>query len=122
MIQPDEIRQKARNLYLEFLRSWLRRENFFPRTIPCSKRPVGDLASAAASVRRLREESKEIRGYGYSVQWTEIRSRTHGKNLFPTRVVLETDTDFLRYIGKEAEFSRFAEAVARIRSRYPKLE
>jgi hypothetical protein len=122
MIQPHEIRQKAGNLYSGFLRAWLRGENFFPKTIPCSKVPAGDLVLVAASVRRLREESKVVRGHGYSVQWTEVRSRTHGKNLFPTRIVLETDTDFLRYIGKEREFLRFAEAAARIRSAYPKLE
>jgi hypothetical protein len=122
MIRPDEIKQKATNLYAAFLRAWISGESFFPKVIPCRKRPEVDLAATAASVRHLREESKAIRGYGYSVEWTKINSRTHGKNHFPTKVFFETESDFLRYIGKQEEFRAFAQAVSRIRSRYPELQ
>jgi hypothetical protein len=122
MIQPDEIRRKATNLYPAFLRAWLEDKPFFPKTIPCGKRPDENLAIAAASVQRLREESKSVRGYGYSVQWTEVNSRTYGKNLFPTRITLETEADFLQYLGKQREFAAFTKAAGKIRSRYPELE
>jgi hypothetical protein len=122
MIQPDEIRRKATHLYPAFLRAWLQGERFFPKTVPCCKRPDEDLAAAVASVHRLGEESKSVRGYGYSMRWTEVNSRIYGKNLFPTRIALETEEDFLQYVGKQREFAGFAEAVGRIRSRYPELE
>jgi len=122
MIQPNEIRQKAMNLYPLFVHSWLEGKPFFPKTIPCGKQPDESLAVAAASIQHLREESKSVRGFGYSVEWTEVNSRRYGKNLFPTRITVETEADFLQYLGKQQEFAAFAEAVGTIRSRYPELE
>ena len=122
MIQPDDIRRKAANLYSTFLDAWLRGELFFPKSIRGSKQPDEDLGPAVTSVQRLRAGSKETVGYGYVVEWTEINSRKYGRNLFPERIVFQTQSDFLRYLGKEQEFAAFAEAVGRIRARYPELE
>lgn len=61
-------------------------------------------------------------GYGYVIEWQERNSRHHGRNLFPDRVVFESQLDFLRLIGKQREFAEFASAVERIRSRLPELE
>jgi hypothetical protein len=122
MIQPDDIRRKAGNLYSAFLDAWLRGELFFPKSIRGSKQPDEDLGPAIASVQRLRAGSKETLGYGYMVEWTEINSRKYGRNLFPERIVFETQGDFLQYLGKEREFAAFAESVGRIRSHHPELE
>jgi hypothetical protein len=122
MIQPGDIRRKAENLYSTFLDAWLRGNLFFPKSIPGRKQPDEDLGRAITSVQRLRRGSKEILGYGYVVKWTEINSRRYGRNLFPERIVFETQSDFLRYLGKEHEFAAFAEAVGRIRSHYHELE
>jgi hypothetical protein len=81
----------------------------------------GDLSIAGADVRQLKEASKEVQGFGYTVHWIERASRTHGRNLFPQRIVFETQDDFLRYIGKQREFASFARSVEQIRSRYPEL-
>ena len=83
MIQPDEIQAKAERLYPAFLNSWLANEEFFPRAVPCNKGLDDNLASAALSIQRLRDASKEVRGFGYSVEWEERTSRRHGKNRFP---------------------------------------
>jgi hypothetical protein len=122
MIQPEVVRRKAENLYPKFLLAWLQADAFFPRLIRGEKRPDENLATAGALVRRLREGSKEVQGYGYTVDWAECNSRTHGRNLFPRRILFETQADFLRYIGKQREFAAFATAVDGIRSRYPELE
>jgi hypothetical protein len=121
MIAPDEIRRKAESLYPKFQRAWLDGELFFPKSIPSQKRPADDLAAAAESVRRLRDGSKESLGYGYTIEWKEINSRRHGRNLFPQRIYFETQEDFLRHIGKQSDFNTFAEAVTKVRTRYPKL-
>ena len=122
MIQPDEIQTKAERLYPAFLNAWLANEEFFPRAVPCNKGLEGNLASAASSVQRLRESSKEVRGFGYTVEWEERNSRSHGKNRFPRKILFESASDFLRLINKQKAFSVFTTAVGKIRARRPELE
>lgn len=122
MIDPSDIRRKADNLYPAFLTAWLAGEEFFPRTLPCDKRLDGNLAVAAESVRRLKSQAKEERGFGYSIEWRERASRTHGRNRFPERIVFETADDLLRFIDKQREFAEFAVAVDQIRRRHPQLD
>ncbi len=124
MIQPEDIRRKAENLYPDYLRAWLDGEGkFFPRVIPARRTLDGDNFSVAIqSVRRLREESKEVTGFGYTVQWQEVNSRKFGRNRFPARIVFETPGDFLRFTGKQREFSVFQDAVTRLREAFPPLE
>lgn len=121
MIRPDEIKQKALNLYPAWQVAWLKEESFFPRVIPCDKRLDENLAVAIESVHRLRAGSKETLGYGYAIEWKERSSRRHGRNRFPERILFETEEDFLRLIDKRREFSAFTSAVQRIRDRHPKL-
>ncbi len=121
MIQPEEIRKKAERLYSKFLLAWLEGEEYFPRLIRADTTPGDDFATAIESVQQLRTHSKEVLGYGYTVQWKEVKSRLHGKNFFPHRITFETQQDFLRYISKSREFERFSIAIGKIRERYPQL-
>ena len=122
MIHPNEIRRKAERLYPQFLIAWLNGEEFFPRTIPSQRQPNDDLSSAIQEVQRLRNEAKETVGHGYSVEWKEVNSRTHGRNLFPARILFETPHDFLKFISKKREFDSFTTAVEKIRTRLPALD
>jgi hypothetical protein len=124
MITPDEIRAKAERLYPEVLRAWLDGDKtFFPRVIPAEKRlAADDLAGAIQSIRLLRGESKSERGFGYTVEWREIRSRRFGQNLFPERILFETRGDLLRLIGRQREFDLFAATVDRLCSEFPVLD
>jgi len=123
MIQPKDIRQKAENLYGKFVRAWLTDDNsFFPRVIPSQREPDPNSATAVNAVRALREASKEVVGFGYTVQWREINSRRFGRNLFPAKVLIETQNDFLRLIGRTKDFRQFEEAVNAIRARHSVLE
>jgi hypothetical protein len=122
VIHPDGLRTKADNLYREFLRAWLAEEPFFPRTIPANRQLDGnDHAGAIAAIAALRDGSKEVRGFGYSIEWREKRSRAFGRNPFPERIFFETPDDFLRFIGKQSEFAAFSAAVGRLRSEFPEL-
>ncbi|MBX3451467.1 MAG: hypothetical protein KF777_18005 [Planctomycetaceae bacterium] len=121
MIQPEDIRRKASNLYPAFQFAWLDNGAFFPKVIPCDKTVDSNLAVAIESIHRLRSESKEQLGYGYAIEWEERNSRTHGRNGFPRKISFETPQDLLKLIGKEREFTQFTVAVDRIRARYPQL-
>ena len=123
MIQPAEIRRKAANLYVPFLRAWLGGSDFFPRTIPADRTPSDDdLAAAIKEIDQLRQGSKESVGYGYTVAWREVNSRKLGRNRFPERILFETQADYLRYAGKEQEFDSVSAAVGQIRGAAPALE
>lgn len=124
MIQPDDIRRKAKNLYRSYLLAWLEgAEPFFPRTIPARTAPApDDLAAEVEAVHRLRDGSKEVLGVGYTVEWREVRSRTLGRNRLPTGIAFETSEDYLRFIGKDQEFAAFVRAVGRLRATFPALE
>jgi hypothetical protein len=122
VISPEELRTKAENLYREFLRAWLTGDSFFPRTIPVNRQlDATDHAGAIAAITALREGSKEVRGFGYSIEWREKRSRAFGRNPFPERIFFETQDDLLRFITKRSEFSAFSTAVDRLRSEFPEL-
>lgn len=121
MITPEDIVRKATNLYPAFLEAWLSGTAFFPRVIPSNKTLPDDLPTASRDIQALREGSKEVLGFGYSVEWREVRSRKHGKNLFPSRIFFETEADFLRTTGKAKDFQRFSSAVTRLRKDFPEL-
>jgi hypothetical protein len=123
MIRPDELRRKAENLYPEFLCAWLAGEAFFPRTIPANRQlDANDHVGAITALEALREGSKEVRGFGYSIAWRQKRSRAFGRNPFPERFFFETQNDFLRLLGKQSEFAAFAAAVERLRGEFPELD
>jgi hypothetical protein len=124
MIQPEDIRRKAENLYRDCLQAWLAGdESFFPRLIPARKTPdLDNLAAGIEAVRRLREGSREVRGFGYTVVWREVHSRKLGRNTLPAQVLFETREDYLRFLGKQREFTAFTDAVTRLRATFPALE
>lgn len=123
MIQPETLLRKAENLYPEFLCSWLEGENFFPRTVPTDRKlDPSDHAGAISLLQRLRDGSKESRGFGYSIEWRERKSRDFGRNPFPERFYFETQEDFLRFIDRRSEFAAFVTAVNRLRAEFPELE
>ena len=121
MIRPEQIRQKALNLYPSWQSAWLEDETFFPKVIPCDKQLDENLALAIESIHALRFGSKERLGYGYTIEWEERNSRRHGRNRFPTRILFETESDFLKLIGRQNDFAKFTSGVQRIRDRYPAL-
>lgn len=123
MITPQEIIERARRKYEDFLVTWLRGEveTLLPLNWPAGKIP-GDLASIRSDGIALQESSKEQRGYGYNVQWTTRSTQRLGQQTLPDRVVIDTPHDFLKLIGKEREFTHFQADVQVIRAALPALE
>lgn len=122
LLHPAEIRKKAERQYSRFLSAWMTGETYFPLQIPGIGIPDSSLAIAQQQVQALRAGSKEVLGYGYTVEWQERNSRHHGRNQFPERVIIENQEDFLRLLGRQREFVEFAVAVAAVRARFPVLE
>ena len=112
-ITPQEIKTKARRSWdrQQVLRAELRDESLFPLDIPFRKPDarmlLDDFSACRDSIQNLRSASKEQKGYGYQIQWKEIRHRRLGQQRLPQRIFFESSGDLLRYIGKEADFRNF---------------
>ncbi|MEM9479917.1 MAG: DUF3322 domain-containing protein [Verrucomicrobiota bacterium] len=123
MISPAEIRDKVARKYRDVLRSHVRREveALFPMVIRGNRKVGSNLADAALAIEALRKESLAERGFGYEIEWEERNSRQFGKNPFPKRIVIPSRDDFLRLIGKRAEFERFTSRIDDLQRRFPEL-
>lgn len=123
MITPGEIRTKAERKYLAFLKARSRGESFFPLRIPARMAASStDYTTLSHWLQTIVAKSKSKHGWGYSLEWSaEIRTRTHGHQSLPTGILIETEHDFLRLIGKEEEFQSWTQSLALLRTRYPRI-
>ncbi len=113
MISPETIREKALKVWRSgrVLSAWLSGEPLFPLDIPFRKvtavEALERFAEVRAWVNRLREGSKEVRGFGYSLEFAEVNHRQLGVQHFPNRIRFDTGEDFLRFLGKGKDFAAF---------------
>lgn len=123
MITPDEIRQKAERKYRPFLRAVVQGEQFFPLEIRFRKAKAGDEYLALREwVGVLLAGSKTERGFGYEVTLAEKKSRRYGRQSLPARIMINTEDDFLRLIGKKKEFAAWKTAVSHTIATFPQLQ
>lgn len=124
MISPGEIKQKARRKYIAFLKASLVGESLFPLRIPAKMAPSSTpWSSLRLWMAQLMAEEKAQKGFGYTVVLGEpVRTRSHGMQSLPEQIVIESEKDFLRLIGKEKEAENFLQNVAFIRRNMPALE
>lgn len=120
MITPDEIRKKADRLYIPFLQSLLQAEPFFPRDFPAGRTIPDDFQKLRDAVEQLKKGSKHCVGYGYQVESRRRKTRFDMQSL-PSRIIFETETDYLKFLNKEPEVADFKQAVARMRNEFPEL-
>lgn len=113
MIAPETVREKALKIWRSgrVLSAWLSGESLFPLDVPFRKvtalEALERFAEVRAWVNRLREGSREARGFGYSLEFAEVNHRQLGVQRFPDRIRFETGEDFLRFLGKGKDFAAF---------------
>lgn len=122
MITPNEVKKKAARRYYDFLRASLRDDAFFPLEIRFRKAKASDEYLALRDwVEALAAGSKMECGFGYTLILEERELRRYGRQSLPARILIETELDFLRLIGKGAEFKRWQTAVFHTRAQFPQL-
>ena len=121
MITPTEIRKKAANKYLAYLRSVVEGLDFEPIVIVGNKKPDEDTARFERDLTELIAYSKDKKSYGYSVEYQKVKTRKHGEQDLPVSIAFQTEHDYLKYIGKEQETADFRKDVERILSSFPEL-
>lgn len=129
MISSREIKQKALRWWNDksFLRATINGEPFFPRDIAkiglvSNKEKATAFLRISEEQQDLREGSKEVKGWGYSLEWEEKDHQRIGKNRFIRRIFFETEKDFLAYAGKANEFANFRTDLSFILNRMPQLK
>lgn len=128
MITPNEIRAKCKRIWQSdsFWQSITQGESEPVIEIPFgklkAKELLTDFADTSASVTTLRNDSKEVKGYGYSIGYTETSHRQLGSQKLPTRIYFETLDDFIRFIGKKKELEDYWQLVRETISCRPELQ
>ncbi len=121
MITPSEIKQKAENKYVAYLQSVVEGTPFSLIVIAGNKKPDEDTVRFEAELTELINHSKEKIGYGYAIDYVTVKTRLHGIQDLPASIVFQTERDYLKFIGKEKDTSKFKQDVAVILSSLPEL-
>ena len=122
MISPAEIKIKSGKKYSAYLQSIVEGAPFAEITIIGDKRPSKDYAKYELEITDLVSQSKEKKGYGYTIEFQTIRKKEIGTQDLPVKFSFETESDFLRYLHKEKEVAEFRENCSSILSIYPELK
>jgi hypothetical protein len=92
-------------------------EGMFPLTLKMRKRDTAALGRSFEAVRNwireLEDNSRARKGFGYDIEWTDINHRQLGRNRMPGRILVPTESDALRLIGRDRDgrlFGKLAEA------------
>lgn len=122
MITAQEIKSKAQRKYVEYLRSLLLGQSIFPLQIPCNKTyNKSSLDEFWREINDISNNSKERKGFGYSVEYQTVRTKNLGVQDLPIRVFFENDEEFVTYITKKDEVNVFKQNYQKIINQIPEL-
>jgi hypothetical protein len=121
MISPAEIVGKLERQYASVLQASVRGETVFPLTLPVGQIPKKDFLQLRQSIEALKAGSKEVLGYGYGIEFESVNVRGADRQTLPTRIVVDTQADYLRLLKRKREFDDFIKDVDLIRARLPDL-
>ena len=122
MITPAEIKQKAERKYIAYLQSTIAGNSFFPLVIVGNKKPDENAVRFENELTELINHSYEKKGYGYSINYVTVKTKLHGVQDLPASIVFQTEIDYLKFIGKEKDTTKFKKNFERISTDFPELE
>lgn len=122
MISSNEIKIKAKKKYKAYLQSVVKGELFFPLTIIGNKKPSKSLIEFNKELKNLISDSKEIKGFGYSVRFKERKTKKLGTQSFPESIYFEKEQDYLKYLKVEKEVLSFKEILIDTLNEFPELQ
>lgn len=123
MISPNEIKIKAGRKYLSFLQSMIEGEPFTRIIIRGDKSYTkSSLPEFEIEVLLLISQSKEKKGFGYTLDFQKVKTKYLGTQDLPTTIYFDTEKDLLKYLGKEKEVELFKVNYEKIISAFPELK
>ncbi len=122
MINPSDLAEKLKRLYPKAVCAALSDDiGFFPYRVAVDLKPSPDISEAIRQVQALRDNSKDVIGYGYTVRMQPRRSQTLGENNFPEAILIESMEDLARAVGEHRRWPLLVQAIQTIRARQPSL-
>ena len=122
MITPAEIKKKAENKYIAYLQSIVEESQFFPLVIVGNKKPNVDTAIFKKELEELIDNSKEKRGYGYTIEYQTVKTKQHGVQDIPMSISFQEEVDYTKFIHKEKETARFRNDLGKVVVSFPELK
>lgn len=122
MITSAEIKKKALRKYTDYLRNVAAGITFQQIEIPCNKKASDTITEYQREFYDIRSLSKEVKGYGYTIEWKTIKNKMLGTQDFPSKITFETADDFERFLQKVKEVADFRKNVALINGKFSKLQ
>jgi hypothetical protein len=123
MISPNDIKLKAERKYVSFLQSVVQSIPFSRIIIPGDKTyNKTSIADFQKEILALVNQSKEKRGFGYTIEYQTVKTKTIGTQSLPTIIYFDTEKDFLKFLGKEKEVEAFIKDWQTIYSHFPELK
>jgi hypothetical protein len=123
MISPNEIKTKAERKYVLFLQSVAQAISFSRIVIPgdktYNKTTIFDFQK---EILALVNQSKEKKGFGYTLDYQTIKTKKIGTQQLPTSIYFDTEKDFLKFLGKEKEVENFINDWQIIHTNFPELK
>ncbi len=123
MISPNEIKTKAERKYFSFLQSVVQAIPFSRIVIAGDKTySKTSLADIQNEISALLNQSKEKKGFGFTIDYQTVKTKTIGTQQLPTSIYFDTEKDFLKFLGKEKEVDIFINEWQLIYSHFPELK
>ncbi len=123
MITPKEIKDKTERKYISFLQSLVEQRPFEKLIIRGDKSYTkSSLAEFEREIQLIHSQSKEKKGFGYSLDFQKVKTKHLGTQDLPTSIYFENEKDFLKFLGKENEVDSFKSKVEIILSEFPALK
>lgn len=122
MITPYEIKKKAENKYYDFLQKVVEGSEYFPLVIAGNKKPSEDTVKFEEELSELIKDSKEMKGYGYTIEFQTVKTKQHGNQGIPTSISFQSEVDYLKFLHKEKEAAKFRDDIHKIISSFPEMK
>ena len=122
MITPHEIKDKAERKYFSFLQALAHDMPFAKLVIRGDKSYAkSSLSDFEKEIQLINSHSKEKKGFGYSLEFLQVKTKYLGIQDLPVSIYFETEKDFLKFLGKEKEVELFKLSIDEIINELPEL-
>lgn len=121
MITLKELFQKSDKQFFKIVKAILNGEVVFPLSISANKSISGtNFSELKAAIVPLYQQSKEVKGKGYSVEWI-LKTIDGTKQKLPAKIYFETLDDYLFYTNRIADYSAIEKAFHLLTESFPAL-
>jgi hypothetical protein len=118
VISYQQIQTKVSNKESQYLKSLITGEDFFPCSIPCNKKESGDFIKDINSYSSLMKKSKNTIGSGYLIITNKDENPNTKAFTKITKIVIESEDDFLFLLDKESEGIVFKSTILKFREAF----